>query len=205
MKYWIVIATLIYAALAPATTLQGWLDALDEDPDFVAQIVVMEPAPNPEMPSTFIASIRYIEVTDGGLTWRFNMKSLGSKTYDVNAEEYTTGDWAWIGGPPPALYNDPAPLFPSRTESTITRGQAEAFCNAAWRAAAPAGAGFTNAADIREFTVVPVDDNTVQVSGKFNVTGDAVPWQYRSYYVRLVDVNGSVLLGNANIKFERVE
>ncbi len=85
--------------------------------------------------------------------------------------------------------------FTSRN-SPFTAAQIETYCNQIW-VAANASAG-----PILEFNVQAVNGKTVKVSGKFDVGGASR--EDRSYYIWLVDPNGSVAAGNANVKFERI-
>lgn len=54
---------------------------------------------------------------------------------------------------------------------------------------------------ILNLTITPTNANTILASGVFD-TGSA--WEQRQYYVTLVDPNGSLTAGNANVKFRRV-
>jgi len=191
MKYWILIATLLYSAATMAATLEERMTQLRA---VTLQAEHDEPA---HVGSGFlnlhITNVTYY-VVEGDIVTVNKVTAIISNYLGEGEAAY------WLRSlPEPLRVVVPDPLFPARTASTITAAQVETFSNAAWLAAN------ANAAAIRGFSVTPIDGNTVQVSGKFNIPNDALPWQDRSYYIRLVDPNGSVTLGNANIKFERVE
>ena len=105
----------------------------------------------------------------------------------------------WHRGIPVHLV--PAPAAPSyfsaRSGTAITAQNIKDFCNATW---AQLHAG---APSIRSFSVEPVDGSTVRIHGDF-CTAPGGTWTNAVYYVRLVDPNGSVAVGNSNIKFEQV-
>lgn len=64
------------------------------------------------------------------------------------------------------------------------------------------------ARDIREFQCEPVDGSTIRVSGYFNTGAGLTTWERMTWFVKLLDPNGSVApdgQGNyANIEFQRV-
>lgn len=99
---------------------------------------------------------------------------------------------------PEPLVDNTVEYFSNRTASTITASAIETFCNTVWRSL------HAGAPDIRQFNVTPVDGSTVRIEGDFN-TGEAqAKWTQMRYYIRLVDPNGSVTPGNANIRFEGI-
>lgn len=74
----------------------------------------------------------------------------------------------------------------------------ESFCNEVYKAAV------AGARDIREFTVTPVDGTKVKVSGYFNAGQNNTTWERQTWYIRLIDANGSVAAPYSNIEFQRV-
>lgn len=108
----------------------------------------------------------------------------------------------WFNGLPEVLKTAaPTVYFSARTVGTVTAAQIEAFCNATWKSLPNQSA----APDIREFSVVPVDGKTVRFEGYLNTGAAGALWTHKKYFIRLVDPNGSVSVGNANIKFEAIE
>lgn len=69
------------------------------------------------------------------------------------------------------------------------------FCNAVYAAASP-GAGA-----IREFDVQPTSGSIVKVSGYFDL---GTTWERQTWYIRLIDPNGSVAAPYSNIEFQKV-
>lgn len=113
-----------------------------------------------------------------------------------------TADAYWLGSLPEPLRTDPPVVyFADRTASSITAAQIETFCNATWKAL-PNQSG---APDLREFSVVPSDGKTVRIECHTNTGAAGALWKPKKYFIRLVDPNGSVTVGNANIKFEEIE
>jgi hypothetical protein len=72
------------------------------------------------------------------------------------------------------------------------------FCNAVYKEAV------SGARDIREFRVEAIDGKTVKVSGYFNVGENLAQWQYMTWYIKLIDANGSVASPYSNIEFQAV-
>ena len=192
MKYWILILTLLYSSATMAATLAERMTQLRA---VTLQAEHDEPAHvGAGFLNLHITNVTYY-VVQGDIVTVNKVTAIISNYLGEGEAAY------WLRALPEPLRPAPVPevLFSARTASTITAAQIETFSNSAW---VDANAG---AAAIRNFSVQPIDGNTVQVSGKFNIPADALPWQDRTYYIRLVDANGSVVLGNANIKFERVE
>jgi len=104
----------------------------------------------------------------------------------------------WLGGIPEPLRTPPVELYITDRNTPFTAAQVETFANAAWADAL--SPGFTPR-PIRGFSVQAVDGSTVAVSGHFNTA--AGTWERQEWYIHLVDANGSVVIGNSNIEFER--
>lgn len=71
----------------------------------------------------------------------------------------------------------------------------ENFCNGVYVAA------HAGASNIREFSVSNVNGTTIRVNGNFDV---GTTWEPQSWYVRLIDPNGSVAAPYANVEFQRI-
>lgn len=108
----------------------------------------------------------------------------------------------WAGRRPSVLPQIDVKFLTSRTasgwgaltaaaQSTAIQG----FCNSVYQSV-NVGAG-----NIREFSVSPVDGTTIRVSGYFDI---GTTWQQQTWYVRLIDANGSVSAPYSNIEFQRV-
>ena len=98
--------------------------------------------------------------------------------------------------PSPLAVAAPIQYMTSRN-TPFTAAQIESYCNQLWVAANP------TAGPILEFNVQVVNGKTVKISGKFDVGSSSR--SERSYYIWLVDPNGAVTPGNANVKFERIQ
>lgn len=107
----------------------------------------------------------------------------------------------WYDRLPEPLRTVEVPVFfKDRTVSSITAAQIETFCNATWKAIS----GQAGAPDLRQFNVVPVDGKTVYAEMQTNTGAVGAKWIAKKFFIRLVDPNGSVAVGNANIKFEEL-
>ena len=113
----------------------------------------------------------------------------------------------WLGNIPAPLRPAPAEVkyLTSRTTGgwgTLTAAAQKTaiqnFCNEVYKVA---NAG---AANIREFTVEPIDGTTVKVRGNFNTGNGFTEWTPMAWYVRLKDANGSVAAPYSNVEFHRV-
>jgi len=111
----------------------------------------------------------------------------------------------WLGNIPAPLRPAPAEVkyIASRTAGGWAgmSGPAQAtaiqnFCNSTYKAAN------NGARDIREFTVSPVDGNTVKVSGFFNTGAGFTTWERMTWFIKLIDANGAT--SGANVEFHRV-
>lgn len=71
----------------------------------------------------------------------------------------------------------------------------ENFCNGVYVAAHP------GSLNIREFSVTNINSSTIRVNGNFD-TG--TEWRPQSWYVRLIDPNGSVAAPYANVEFQQI-
>ena len=143
-----------------------------------------------DTPSIHIGDIRY---------WAADGDTVRENTAAIVIVDYNGGSEAayWLKRIPDVL--QPAPEEPEYITDRATpfsAAQIESFCNSIWLNTNP------GASEILEFDVVSVDGKTVRVSGKFDVGTDTR--EGRVYYIQLIDPNGSVVVGNANVKFERV-
>lgn len=141
------------------------------------------------------ARIAYVAVVDG-IAHAQAADAIVANLGEQNEAAY------WLSRIPQPLVDNTVTYFAARTASTITAAQIQTFANQAWKSQA----NHASAGDIRNFRVDPVDGKTVQVTGVFNIVpaSGAPTWGQQTWLLRLVDPDGSVTLGNANIKFERV-
>lgn len=71
----------------------------------------------------------------------------------------------------------------------------ENFCNGVYIAANP------SASNIREFNVSNVNGTTIRINGMFDI---GTTWEPQSWYVRLIDANGSVAAPYANVELQKI-
>lgn len=71
----------------------------------------------------------------------------------------------------------------------------ENFCNGVYVAA------HAGASNIREFSVTNINASTIRVNGNFDTGSE---WKPQSWYVRLLDPNGSVAAPYANVEFQQI-
>lgn len=194
MKYWIIFSALIYAAVTSGATLTERLAELNNDDDVLEAIIVSDAAPISGFNALYTADIRYAAI-DGD-------KATDNRVRLVGIDHGGAGEaWYWLSVPS-ELTNDPVKLLTSRTTAgwgalTLAAQEAavESFCNSVYAAAN------TGAQNIREFSVSAVKGDTVKVSGYFDI---GTTWEQQTWYIRLVDPNGSVAAPYSNIQFERV-
>lgn len=189
MRYFLIFAALLWAALTQADThaqrlaeLQGATGVLD------AWLAVP------------FAPIAGSDVLSKG-TYRYALASgdtVTDNSVGVVAVDFGGQDEAvyWLNGIPEPLRVVPVQKYiTDRTGGGFTLAQVTASVQAIWAQANPA----TEA--IKGLTVEAVDGATIRVRGSFD-KGDGSN-ETRTYLMWLVDVNGSTTLGNANIKWRR--
>lgn len=101
----------------------------------------------------------------------------------------------------PAVLETEVKFLSSRTAggwASLTRAQQwtaiESFCNSVYQGA---NAG---AQAIREFQVAPVTGSIIKITGYFD---KGTSWALESWYVRLIEANGSVTAPYTNIELEK--
>ena len=106
-----------------------------------------------------------------------------------------------IGNAPPILQSE-TKFLADRTAggwAALTAAQQftaiQDFCNAVYIAA------HAGASNIREFSINNVNGTTIRVNGNFDV---GTTWQQQSWYVRLIDPNGSVAAPYSNVEFQQI-
>jgi hypothetical protein len=197
MKYLLIFATLLYALVTPAATVQERLESVQNAPGVLAAQITRTPAALPRFGQLYTAAISWY-LTTGDFVRSESAELIIVELGTENEAAY------WLDRVPAILVVPPVIVYMAdRTASTVTAAMIESFCNSTWTAAAP-GAGQTGAASIREFEVTPVDGRTVRVNGMFNLVANGGSWERRTYLIRLVDPNGQLTLASGNIKFERV-
>lgn len=111
----------------------------------------------------------------------------------------------WLQGKPEVLQATPTgPYMSGRTVGgwdELTKSAQEAaihsFLSQVWRDSQTD----QTREDIRSMQLTPTGPNTLKVSGDFH-TG--VAWEPKTYYVHLVDADGSVAVGDGNLILEPV-
>ncbi len=192
LRYMLVFLALAYGLVTQAATLNERMTAIQNASGVIAAKLVGTPELVNETPVIHLGKVQYW-VVDGD-TVKGNTAAIIIRFYNGQGG---TEEAFWLERLPDVLQPNPAATtyFTSRN-TPYTAAQIEAYCNSLWVAANP------TAGPILEFAVQAVNGKTVKVSGKFD-TGSATR-QDRSYYIWLVDPNGSVATGNANVKFERI-
>lgn len=196
MRYVFALVTLLYAAATMGATHAERLAELNNDPDVLEAVLETSFAPIPGTTALYKASYRYVAVD--GDTVIDNTVAVIAYDFGGPAEAVY-----WLRRTPDVLTNTPPEkLISARTASgwsALTVAQQstaiENFSNEVYQAA-NAGAG-----DIREFSVSAVSGDTVKVSGYFDL---GTTWEQQTWYVRLIDPNGSVNAPYSNVEFQRI-
>lgn len=197
-RYLIIWLAVALSAIAGADTVQQKLDALNAKSGVVlAAWIEVTPRTMGRSP-LHLGTIAWIQISGDHVT---------SKSADIIvANMGVVGQEAayWVGGTPEPLRGEDK-FLSSRTTggwAALTRAQQisaiQSFCNGVYKAAV------AGARDIRDFQVEPVDGNTIRVSGYFNTGQGLTQWERQSWFVRLIDPNGSVAAPYSNVEFQRV-
>lgn len=209
MTRYILTLVIALAGLSHADTVQQKIDQLNAKTGVVlAAWMEVAPAPiqrsnvTPEDSPLYLGVIGWIEIVDGAAVRRNNdiiVKDLGEVVNEVNIEQAY-----WVGSIPTPLRAE-TKFLASRTTGgwgSLTRAAQlsaiQGFCNAVYKGAV------AGARDIREFTCEPVDGSTIRVSGYFNTGAGLTTWERQTWFVKLLDPNGSVAAPYSNIEFQRV-
>lgn len=189
MKYVLVFATLLWAALTPAATLAERLAELNNDADVLEAVQVGEPA---QVGGGFAA----LWTVSFDVAWTSGDVAKRSKIGLIGISHGTQDEsWYWAIRLPEPLTNVVVEYMDGNENGPYTAAQVEAFCNTKW-------AGVVSSpAPIKNFRVERIDGLTIQVWGLFNVPGDALPWQRRSYILRYPAYNSTL----GQIVFERAD
>ena len=182
-------------------TLEQRLAQIEAVPNVAEAAIVVTPREITAFSSIKYAKIDWI-IDDGSGVGVRNGAELFVKNAGLPEESAL-----WSGSIPAIL--QPAPKFlTSRTtggwgdlSSAQQIAAIQNFCNEVYKAKEP-GAG-----NIREFGIAAVDGTTVRVSGFFN-TPDAqsqlTQWVPKTWFVRLIDANGSVASPYTNVEFHLI-
>lgn len=189
MKYVLVIAALLWAAFVPAATLNERLAELNNDADVLEAVQVGDPA---QVGGGFAA----LWTVSFDVAWTSGDVAKKSKIALIGISHGTQEEaWYWAIRVPEPLTNAVVEYMDGNQNGPYTATEAEAFCNTKW-------AGVVSSpAPIKNFQLQRLDGLTVQVSGLFNVPGDDLPWQQRSYILRFPASNSTL----AQIVFERTD
>lgn len=198
----LIITLLTLCGTAHAVTVQGLLDALNAKTGVVLSAWIdVTPAVMPRS-DLHLGTIAWVEIADGAVTKQTKdiiIKDLGDVVEGVNIEQAY-----WVGGVPGPLRPE-GKFLSARTTggwAGLTRAAQlaaiQSFCNSVYKGAV------AGARDIREFQCEAVDGNTVKVSGYFNTGASLAEWQRQTWFVKLLDANGSVAAPYSNIEFQRV-
>ena len=146
-------------------------------------------------PEQVISGIHLAKVT----YWAVEGDAVKANTVGLIITDYQGQSEAayWLNRTPSVLVPAPeAPTYITDRNTPFTAAQVEAFCNSLWQIANP------TAGPILNFTVTAINGKTIRVAGDFDIAANTR--EHREYYIWLVDANGSVTPGNANVKFERI-
>lgn len=195
MRYVLVLIALAYGLATNADTLvereaqlsaaSGVLDVWRENDN---------PTPVPRSQALWQITLHYA-VSDGPSS---RLESATLLIYDYSGESESA---TWFRRVPEVLRAEEKFLSDRTTGGWdgLTRAQQwaeiESFCNEVYQAAA------VGAQAIRSFNVSSIQGDTVQVSGYFDLGNT---WQYQTWFIRLVNPNGSVAAPYSNIEFKRV-
>lgn len=195
MKHLILIFAITLAGIASADTLQQRVDALGAAPNVLEAWIEVAPVSIGRAGTVYAGRVAWVESTGSTATQR------GIEVIVVNLGVVGQEAAFWLNDVPGPLKTETKYLT-SRTASgwgaLTTAAQATAiqgFCNSVYQSV-NVGAGA-----IREFSVSPVDGTTIRVSGYFDI---GTTWEHQTWYIRLIDANGSVAAPYTNIEFQRV-
>lgn len=170
MKYLLILATLLYAALAPSETLAQRLAQLSGDPDVIGAHFVYE---SPQAISGLDLHTQEIEYYGiSGDSARLNKVRL----VGINHGEQTEA-WYWLGVPS-ELTNNPPVYMAGHSQGPFDKAQVEWFANERWVSQV------SGAAPIQNFTAKSLGPLSVLVSGLFNTPADTVKWKPLSFLLR---------------------
>jgi hypothetical protein len=194
MKKLLLTAALLAAQITHGATLTDLLGLLTADSDVLAARVSQPSVQYEGFADIGLAKITYLEITGGTVT----ANTVG---VIVVAPDGQTENAYWLGGLPSVLEEAPAAeTYITARSVPFTAAQVEGFANDAWR-----GIKNASARDIRDFSVRNIDSQTVEVTGWFQIADES--WNNLTYYIHIVDVNGSYAANaqNTNIEFEQRE
>lgn len=202
MRLLIITLLTICGLSAQAVTVQGLLDALNAKTGVVLSAWIDVTPATMTRSNLHLGTIAWVEIADGAVTKQTKdiiIKDSGVVVEGVNIEQAY-----WVGGVPGPLRPE-AKFLASRTTggwAGLARAAQltaiQSFCNAVYKGAV------AGARDIRDFTCEPVDGSTIRVSGYFNTGQGLTEWQRQTWFVKLLDANGSVAAPYSNIEFQRV-
>jgi len=197
LRYIILWAAVALAAITGADTLQQKVDALGAAPNVLEAWIEVAPVSFGRAGTLYAGKVAWVEVS--------------GQTVQQRGIEVIVKNLGIVGQEQAYWVNDlPGPLKPSTEvkylSSRTTAGWGalsgaaqlsaiEGFCNSVYATASP-GAGA-----IREFSATPTNGTTIKVSGYFDL---GTTWEHQTWYVRLIDPNGSVSAPYSNIEFQRV-
>lgn len=195
LRYAILWAAVAVAAIAGADTLQQRVDALDAAPNVLEAWIEVAPVSIGRAGTVYAGRVAWVESSGSTATQK------GVDVIVVNLGVVGQEAAYWLNDVPGPLKTETKYLT-SRTTAgwgaLTAAAQSEAiesFCNSVYKAA---NAG---ASDIREFSVTATNGSTIRVSGYFDI---GTTWEHQTWYVRLIDPNGSVTAPYSNIEFQRV-
>jgi len=196
IRYTILWAAVALSAIAGAETAQAKIDALNALPNVLQANFARAPQSIPFFGELYTATIGWYYTTNG--------VAENSSAEVVIVALGTPQEAAyWLTKTPTILQ----PVVETKYLTTRTAGgwagltgaQQKAgiqnFCNKVYKDAANVDG------NIREFDVQPVDGTTIKVSGYFDL---GTTWEHQTWFVRLIDPQGSVSAPYSNVEFQRI-
>ncbi len=197
MKYFIALLTIALAAFTQAESLQAKVDALGAAPGVLEAWIDIAPVSMGKAGTLYAGKVAWVEVSNG---------TVSQKGIDVIVQHL--GE---VGQEAAYWVNDlPGPLKPVSDTKYLNGRTAGGWANLTGAAQLTAIQGFCNsvyagafpgASNIREFTCTAIDASTIKIGGYFDL---GTTWEHQTWYVRLLDANGSVAAPYSNIEFQRV-
>lgn len=195
LRYIILWLAVAVAAITNADTLQQRVDALDAAPNVLEAWIDTAPVSIGRAGTVYAGRVAWVESTGS------TAQQKGIEVIVVNLGVVGQEAAYWLNDVPGPLKTE-AKYLTSRTAggwgaltAAAQSAAIESFCNSVYKAA---NAG---ASDIREFSVTATNGSTIRVSGYFDI---GTTWEHQTWYVRLIDPNGSVTAPYSNIEFQRV-
>jgi hypothetical protein len=189
MKRILLIAAVLISGLAYGETAQAKIDSLNALPNVLQANYLREPQSVPFFGELYTATIGWF-YTENGIAKKSSADVIITALGTEQEASY------WLAATPPILLPVVETKYiTGRTGGGFTEAQVKSSVQAIWLNAVPTSSAIIG------LTVSAVDGKTIRATGSFDVGNNLR--EIRTYVMWLVDVNGSVTPGNANIKWQR--